>query len=747
VTDGLQGPASPGPALDAVLLDVKLSVPPHRPGLVSRAALLERLRSSGAQAVGVTAPAGYGKSTLLREWASTERRRVAWISLDRLDDDPSVLLFLLASAYERAVPEHAGLASAITGFGVSVLGRGAPRAAALFSRAPAPFTLLLDDLHELKSPECHDVLGVVLAAVPHGSQVVTASRDEQPHLSRLRTTGGALELLARDLALDENAAGHIFATAKVALTADQAVEVTQRTEGWPVGLQLAALIARDARDQPWSVSGDDRYVADYLERETFSTMDTATQRFVRRTAVLEQLHGPLCDAVVGESGGQQRLEDLAGSSSFLVSLDRTRGWYRFHPLFRDFLLGELRRGEPEQVEGLHLRAADWFLDNGSPTMAVEHLLATSDMERCVRVVADLVPGAYGAGQISTVRRWLSALGDATIKEYPPLAVLAGWITALLGESAEAQRWAAVVDEAPSDVTPTGGPASFESARAMLRAMMCPFGPERMMVDARLAAQQETRSSQWRDTALCVLGEAHLLSGDLDAAVVAFEEASAFGLAIGHTDTVVLSESERALLAMDAGRWRDASERVDAALRIIDEQQMHDYAISLLAFAAAARLAVHRGDLGQADRWVTQAMRARPACTYVLPFLATRGRLQLAKVYSTRGDQAGARQLLREIDDVLGQRPQLGALVDEAAELHRVVSGAAATRPGVSPLTSAELRLLPYLQTYLTIAEIANRLQITRNTVGTEVSAIYRKLGVSSRGDAVRQATVLGLLGG
>ena len=175
--------------------------------------------------------------------------------------------------------------------------------------------------------------------------------------------------------------------------------------------------------------------------------------------------------------------------------------------------------------------------------------------------------------------------------------------------------------------------------------------------------------------------------------------------------------------------------------------MHDYAISLLAFAAAARHAVHQGDLVEADRRLTRAMRARPACTFVLPFLATRGRLQLAKVYTTRGDQAASRLLLREIDEVLRRRPLLGALVDEVAEFRRLASATATNGPGVSPLTSAELRLLPYLQTYLTIAEIAERLRITRNTVGTEVSAIYRKLGVSSRGDAVRQATSLGLLGG
>ena len=304
MTQGNPGAARQDAGLDEVLLDVKLSVPQPRPGLVSRAGLIDQARSSGAGAVGVTAPAGYGKSTLLVEWAGSERRPVAWLSLDRLDDDPNALLFLLASAFERAVPEHAGTASAISGLGVSALGRGAPRVAAMLSRAPVPFVLLLDDLHELRSPACQDVLAVVLSGIPAGSQVVTASRDEQPHLTRLRAMGDAVELRATDLALDVGAAEQIFATARVAITPAQAIEVTGRTEGWPVGLHLAASIARDARAGPWGVSGDDRYVAGYLHQEALSKLDPVMQAFLLRTAVLERLNGPLCDAVLGESGGR-----------------------------------------------------------------------------------------------------------------------------------------------------------------------------------------------------------------------------------------------------------------------------------------------------------------------------------------------------------------------------------------------------------------------------------------------------------
>ena len=350
----------PGTGLDDVLLDVKLSVPHLRPGLVSRSALIDTVRTSSAVAVGVTAPAGYGKSTLLVEWADSEPRRVAWISLDRLDDDPSALLYLIASAYERAVPEQAGLAAEISGLGISALGRGAPRLAATLSRAPVPFVLLLDDLHELRSHGCHDVLGVVLSGIPPGSQVVTASRTAQPHLPRLRAVGDAVELRAPDLALDRSAAERIFATAQVAITPEQASDVTQRTEGWPVGLHLAAMIARDAPHGAWRISGDDRYVADYLHQEALSKLDPAMQQFLRRTAVLDRLHGPLCDAILEESGSHERLRALEESHAFLIPLDRRREWYRYHPLFREFLLGELRRSEPDLIEKLHVRAADWF---------------------------------------------------------------------------------------------------------------------------------------------------------------------------------------------------------------------------------------------------------------------------------------------------------------------------------------------------------------------------------------------------
>jgi LuxR family maltose regulon positive regulatory protein len=746
VNDSL-GAASTDVALDALLLEAKLSIPLPRSGTVSRAGLIDKARASGCRVVGVTAPAGYGKSTLLAEWALAEDRRVAWVSLDRFDDDPAVLLTVLASAYARVSPGESELVADVSGLGGSVLGRAAPRLASAFKSSPAPFVLMLDDLHELQSPACHDVLGVVIAGVPRDSQVVAASRSEQPHVPRLRASGDALEFLASDLALDAAGAEQIFSQANVSLTDELAAAVTERTEGWPVGLYLAAMIARERTGEEVRISGDDRYVTDYLYGESLMRLPESTQRFLRNTAVLDQLCAPLCDAILGGTGSQQQLRGLEASSLFLIPLDRRREWYRYHALFREFLLGELRRVEPDIVTKLHLRAADWYESNGSPAMALEHLLNTSERDRCIQLVTALALPTYQAGAMSTVQRWLSALGDSAIEGYPPLAVLAGWIAVSSGQTAEAQRLAVILDAASFDLVPLDGTASFDSARAMLRTIMCPAGPEQAMTDANLAVAHEPPWSVWRDQALCLCAEAHLLTGEVDQAAVMFAEASTLAAKNSNADALVLSEAELALLAMDRGRWAEAAGHLELALTAIDAHRMHDYATCVLAFAGAARLAVYRGDRNEADRQLVQAMRARPSCTFVLPYLAVRLRLEVAKVSFAIGDDTTARHLLREIDDVLLLRPALGVLVDDVSEFRQILTSSAQVgATGVSPLTPAELRLLPYLQTHLTIREIAERLFVSRNTVNSEVSSIYRKLGVSSRNGAVEEATTVGLLG-
>jgi LuxR family maltose regulon positive regulatory protein len=523
-----------------------------RAGGVTRAKLIEAARSSGCRLVAITAPAGYGKSMFLAEWAAAEDRRVVWVSLDRFDDDPAMLLVSLASAYCRAGLGSANLVAGQSAPSVWTLGRAAPWLAAEFRESPVPFVLMLDDMHELQSPACHDVLGMMISAIPRGSQLAAAGRREPPRLPRLRASGEALEFRAGHLTLDLAGAQQIFAHAGVSLSPELAIAVTERTEGWPAGLYLAAVIAKESHRQAPAVTGDDRYVADYLHREVLTQQPEDVQRFLRRTAVLDQLSGPLCDAVLGSPGAAGQLRRLEAASLFLIPLDRRRQWYRYHPLFREFLLDELARTEPGSIAALHQRAADWYEANGSPSQALEHLLQTTDWDRSVRLAAAVIPPTHHTGQVMTAQRWLRAIGDANIEGYPPLAVMAAWVGVLTADTAGAQRWAAFVDAASFEGVPADGSASFESARALLRAALCASGPEQMTADAAFAASHEPVWSPCRADALWLLGEAHLLAGHADEARAAFADGSASAATLHIPAAITLCESQLAQLAMDRG---------------------------------------------------------------------------------------------------------------------------------------------------------------------------------------------------
>ena len=736
------------PELRQLLVDAKFSVPQPRTGSVSRAGLIDAARSSGRRIVGITAPAGYGKSTLLAEWARAEDRRVAWVSLDRFDDDPATLLASLAAAYCRAGLGSADLIAYVAGAGGAPLARAAPRRAAQIRASAGPFVFMLDDLHEVQSSASHDVLGVVISAIPPGSQLAAASRSEQPHLPRFRVSGDALEFEAGDLAFDAASARQIFARVHGSVTPELAAAAAERTEGWPAGLYLAALVAKDNNGQAPLVTGDDRYVADYLYREALTGQPEAVQRFLRRTAVLEQLCGPLCEAVLGSSTAAIHLRRVEAHSLFVIPLDRQRQWYRYHALYREFLLGELRRTEPGIITALHQRAADWYESHGFPALALEHLLHTDDGDRSMRLTTRLAQPMYMAGQLSTVQRWFAALGDANIARYPPLAVHVGWEGVLTGDIAKAERWMAVIDAASFDGELANGAASIDSARALLRAAMCASGPEQMTADAAFSVAQEPAWSPWRDSALFFLGEAHLLAGHLDEARALFAEASTSAAGMSNWDTIPICEAQIAWLAMDCGEWQEAAGRLKVALEVIDAYRLDDYVFSIPAFAGAARLSLHHGDVKEARRQLARAMRTRPSATYLLPYHAVRLRLQLARVYLALAEPATARQLLREIDDVVSRRPALGTLIDEVKAFHDVLASRAdPAAAGALPLTPAELRLLPYLQTHLTANMIAERLFLSNHTVKTEIKSVYRKLGASSRSDAVQKATAMGLLGG
>lgn len=747
VTETLREPVLGGPDLQAVLLSSKIQTPPARPGAVSRRALIDRARDSGARVVSVTAPAGYGKSTLLAEWAAGDPRTVAWVSLDRTEVDPASLLSVIAAASVSFSPAAASVIADMRGVGTAALGRSAPMLAAVLAAAPESFVLFVDDLHWADSPDCQDAMEVLFAHVPEGSQIVLASRREPSLIARLRAAGDAAEITATDLSLDHAGARAIFEHAGAEDVDDADLRsIVERCEGWPTGLFLCALVARSGGDAA-SVTGEDRFVADYLYRECVARLPEDTQSFLRRASVLDQLSAASCNAVLGIEDSRARLREIESANLFLIGMDHHRGWFRFHPLFREFLVTELERAEgAAAVAELHRRAAAWHEINGAPVQAVEHLLQAGETERAADRIAELGLPMYQVGQVSTVKRWLSRLGDDLVRSYPSLVVSMTWTAILLGDVPAGERWSRILEAFDVTALPEPDRVPFESARAMVRAALCEHGPERALADAAYGMEHEPVTSPWRDQALHLWGSAHLLVDDLQTAKSAFEEAIDVATAMGNPDTVILCRPELALLEIDAGRWGSAREHAERGVEAIDVSHMDGYPTTTLALAVAARVAVHDGEREQGARLLARGMRARIGCTRLLPSVSIRARIQLAKAHVALGDRSAAWHLVREIDDLLRKRPDVGAVLAHVEELRSALAAEPAAGGSV-PLTPAELRLLPYLQTHLTIAEIGQRLFISRNTVSSEVGSIYRKLAVTTRGAAVERASALGLLGG
>lgn len=731
-------------SLSDQLLVTKTSIRPRRTGAVSRRGVIDRARRSAASVVAVTSPAGYGKSTLLEEWAATEKRAVAWATVDEHDDDPVTLLTLLATACSEISPRAREVSFGMRGLETGVLGRSAPMLAAAVGQAPAPFVLFVDDIHAAASEACRDVLEVVLGGVPSGSQIVLASRHEQPYLARLRADGTTFEITPEDLRIDRAGAAKIFRAANVSVSDDALATAVDRCEGWATGLYLCALATRRGSHVA-EVSGGERFVADYLYGEGLAGLSDDLREFLRRTAVLDEMSGPLCDATLERDDSHALLRDLESRNIFLVAVDGQRRWFRYHALFREFLLADLSRVEASLVPALHVRAAEWLENNGSPDRAIEHLLAAGERERAGLLVAALAIATYQSGRVVVVDRWLAQLGQSVVSVSPDLLVIAAWTAILRGQSPQAEERAATLENARLDFTTEEDNAAFESSRAMIRAAMCASGTERCLRDARLSVASEPEWSPWRDQALHLLGSALLLVGDPAHAARAFIASSAVAARAGNPDSIVLSEAELAVLALDRGSVETAARHVDAAMKAIDDNHLDGYPTAALALAVSARVALCQGDAAAMTRRLARAMRARTHCTHVLPFLAIRSRLQIAKAFAGSGDSASARQLLKEIDDLLLRRPQVGTLVDQVAEFRRALGDD--TTPALAlPLTPAEMRLLPYLQTHLMIGEIGQRLFISRNTASTEVKSIYRKLSVTTRSAAVERAIELGLLG-
>ena len=348
---------------------------------------------------------------------------------------------------------------------------------------------MLDHLEHLQNRDCLDALAQLTVRMPRGAQLVIASRTEPPlPMSLLRSRGDLVEIGAEDLAMDDLEARALLIEAGVELDDDEIAELCRRTEGWPVGLYLAALSLRDGtHHRPGSAfAGDDRLMADYLRSELLERLPRRTITFLTRTAILDELSGPLCDYVLSSDGSAEVLDSLEHSHMLLVALDRHREWFRYHYLFRDLLRAELKRREPELVAELHRRAAMWCEANGQPENAIGHAQKAGDADRVARIVAAVLTPVYASGRVSTVRDWLDWFEQhGVIEQYPAISVQAALFTAFLGQPARAESWAAAAEAAEGSASTLGGEPT-EAWLALLRAFLCRHGIQQMRGDAVIA---------------------------------------------------------------------------------------------------------------------------------------------------------------------------------------------------------------------------------------------------------------------
>ena len=730
----------------------KLRRPVVRPGSVHRLALIDRLREGRSFPVmSVVAPAGYGKTTLLSQWAERNGQAFAWVSLDERDNDPKVLLTYVAEALDAVEPIDERVFDALASPSSSVPGSVVPRLGSALASMTSPVALVLDDVHVLHDPGCRAAMPVLAGHVPDGSQLVLAGRDAPPlRIARLRAEGKVMEIGPGDLALTLAEASSLLREAGITLGQDDVAELLRRVERMagravPGG---AVLEGRGSLANPVaSFTGEHHLVSQYMHSEFLARLSSRQRVFLTRTAVLERMSGPLCQAVLDQPGAAATLADLARSNLLLVPLDRRGEWYRYHHLFRDMLLAQPNRLEPGLIPVLRRRAAGWCLRNGLPEEAVEYAMAAGDVDMAVGLVEKLAVRTYWQGRVATVQRWFRWLEvQDGIEGHPMAAVLASLLAALTAGPADAERWADVVDYwQRGDVAWPDDPAA-EAWAAVVQALLCRRGIEQMRTDADQAARTFAAHNIVAPAPALFQGLARILSGDLDGGDVFLENAVNAGEEAGAPEVVPIALAERSLVAMargESGRADVFAGQARAALRQAGTEK--SYATPLVC-AVQARTALRRGDLPAARQELISAQRMRHELTYALPHFAVQARIELTRACIALTDLAGARTLMREIDELLRHRPGLGALVGEAEALRAQLSRLRGPdTPGASALTTAELRLLPLLATHLPYPQIAEQMSLSRYTVKAEATSIYRKLGASSRNQAIMRARTLGLL--
>ena len=676
----------------------------------------------------VSAPAGFGKSTLLAEWLVTGGVRGAWLALDHGDSDVVRFARGLVAAAEGLLDDPAkerrdatelidpDLALART---LDALG------AALDAGPSAAAAIVLDDYHLVDEPAVHALVGTLLERLPPGAVLAIATRVDPPlPLARLRARGELVELRAADLRFSEDEADGLLRAAGVALDQAELEALLRRTEGWAAALRLAAVSLRDRPDPAELVrrfGASHRFVLDYVADEILAGLPDATQGFLLRTSILDRLTGPLCDALTGGDDGAERLEAVERLNLLIVPLDEERRWYRYHALFAEILRARLRALHPDELPGLHARASAWHEERLDDHPAIHHAMASGDRERMAWCVANACGRHINLGELATVRRWLDALPADLVRDHAQLAAAYAWYFVTIGDDDATARWldvAAAAFAAGND----GGPAmrpGIPAQLALLRSMVAVRGGDAATGVAQARAAFELlppelsleAASILRGTASATLALALVASGDTDGAIEAYRS-SLPDLRAGGNELVAARAT--AELAGFAIARRDPA----TAVQLCEAELARDgVAGSSAAGPIWAALARARAELRQPDA-------ATDAANLALE-IATRA-----------GDEPVVRSVRATLELLRARR-----------DGQRDGTPRPGSAPGlVEPLSPRELEVLRLVAVGRSNRQVAAELFVTVGTVKSHLHTISGKLGAANRVEAVARGRDLGLLG-
>jgi LuxR family transcriptional regulator, maltose regulon positive regulatory protein len=729
-----------------------------RPEQLVRRGLLKLLHDALDFKVSLlSAPTGYGKTTLLAHWRQVEEAELsfAWVSLDEQDNDPVRLWRHIVEALRQVVPEEEHFGANVL-VGTSAAGQGfvgtmLPRLINEIAELPHQIVLVLDDYQFITWGDAHESVTFFVEHLPENIHLVISSRSDPPlPLWRWLARGEMNEIRTEQLAFSEEEADCLL-NEKMGLGIDpnDVIVLLERTEGWPAGIYLASLSLQNREDKHAfieSFRGSNRYIVGLLGEEVLAGLTEEVRQFLLETSVLRRMTGPLCDAVTGREGSSRLLRELARSNLFVVSLDEQGEWYRYHQLFSELLLYELESDQPELAPTLRERASAWLEGEDYFEDAIRQAIAATDYERVGLLIARHWYGYVVAGQTATVQLWLEYLPEVTITQDSALALVEAWMCALGGQREESARFLRLAEGIPHEGPLPDGTTSVESGVTVLRATFGFSGVQSMVEMARRATELEpAERSPWAALVRYALGTSLYLSGEAQEARKPLEEA----LLLTEDDQPlvrVVSLSFLSLVATEEGYLEEAESHARAAQELVEG--LRPYRIPQISQAPIALGCVlaERGKLEEAREELESGLSTRRRLPGLSPWPTLIGLLGLAPVLAALGDRAGARAVLAEARTILEAYPDAG-MFPERLERQEHKLRARKAREGLldGELTERELDVLRLLLGESSTRQMAQSLYVAPSTVRTQIKSIYRKLGVSSRKRAVDEARARGLI--